>query len=128
LTGLLGRPKTFSPIRRSSLYLALVRLVTFSSPIRVIEFARDRTAWSCTKRDHRFTGHAGSIASGAPSGRRRGRQAERACSGYSGLQRGAGMARNLSFPLLLMDRIVALAWLSMKSRSDLCMQIFFGRM
>src|SRR5437868_10982756 len=28
LTGLLGRPKTFSPMRRSSLYLALVRFVT----------------------------------------------------------------------------------------------------
>src|SRR5438309_439912 len=27
-TGLLGRPKTFSPMRRSSLYLALVRFVT----------------------------------------------------------------------------------------------------
>ena len=27
LTGLLGRPKTFSPMRRSSLYLALERLV-----------------------------------------------------------------------------------------------------
>src|SRR3954447_19867156 len=33
LTGLLGRPKTFSPMRRSSLYLALVRLVTSISPI-----------------------------------------------------------------------------------------------
>src|SRR3954447_14622206 len=28
LTGLLGRPKTFSPMRRSSLYLALVRFDT----------------------------------------------------------------------------------------------------
>jgi hypothetical protein len=35
LTGLLGRPKTFSPMRRSSLYLALVRFVTICSPIRV---------------------------------------------------------------------------------------------
>src|SRR5205085_5103874 len=35
LTGLLGRPKTFSPMRRSSLYLALVRLLTLHSPIRV---------------------------------------------------------------------------------------------
>src|SRR3954470_14991355 len=70
LTGLLGRPKTFSPMRRSSLYLALVRLVTFNSPIRVVEFTRDRTAWSSTRRDHRFTGHAGSIASAA-DGRKR---------------------------------------------------------
>src|SRR3978361_1922925 len=29
LTGLLGRPKTFSPMRRSSLYLALLRLLMF---------------------------------------------------------------------------------------------------
>src|SRR3954467_14827330 len=36
LTGLLGRPKTFSPMRRSSLYLALVRFVTGRSPIRVL--------------------------------------------------------------------------------------------
>src|SRR5918994_4914844 len=35
LTGLLGRPKTFSPMRRSSLYLALERLLTMHSPIRV---------------------------------------------------------------------------------------------
>src|SRR4029078_10144470 len=34
LTGLLGRPKTFSPMRRSSLYLALVRFVTV-----VLQFA-----------------------------------------------------------------------------------------
>src|SRR5215217_3065971 len=30
LTGLLGRPKTFSPMRRSSLYLALERFDMFS--------------------------------------------------------------------------------------------------
>src|SRR4051812_47150433 len=36
LTGLLGRPKTFSPMRRSSLYLALLRLLICYSPIRVI--------------------------------------------------------------------------------------------
>src|SRR3954464_9293900 len=66
LTGLLGRPKTFSPIRRSSLYLALVRFVTCRSPIRVAKVARDRTTKPCASCDHRFTGHAGSIASGAP--------------------------------------------------------------
>src|SRR3954470_22543320 len=34
LTGLLGRPKTFSPMRRSSLYLALVRFVTVVLQLR----------------------------------------------------------------------------------------------
>src|SRR3954462_1961131 len=34
LTGLLGRPKTFSPMRRSSLYLALVRF-----DIMILQFA-----------------------------------------------------------------------------------------
>src|SRR6185312_7709873 len=66
LTGLLGRPKTFSPMRRSSLYLALVRFVTL-----LLQFAFQMCPgphrWtSNVQRDRRFTGHAGSIASGAP--------------------------------------------------------------
>src|SRR4029079_9288912 len=64
LTGLLGRPKTFSPMRRSSLYLALVRLVTSDSPI-CFHMCPDRTTSPSDWRDHRFTGRAGSIASGA---------------------------------------------------------------
>jgi hypothetical protein len=42
--------------------LALVRFVTLSSPICFLRNARDRTANPCDWRDHRFTGHAGSIA------------------------------------------------------------------
>src|SRR3954471_17359826 len=43
LTGLLGRPKTFSPMRRSSLYLALVRFVTILLQFAFLQVARDRT-------------------------------------------------------------------------------------
>jgi hypothetical protein len=57
----LGRPKTFSPMRRSSLYLALVRFVTSVLQF-ALHLARDRTAEPKVRRDHRFTGHAGSIA------------------------------------------------------------------
>src|SRR6476660_7892183 len=44
LTGPLGRPKTFSPMRRSSLYLALVRFDIRRFPIRVSSRSRTRTA------------------------------------------------------------------------------------
>src|SRR3954447_15533985 len=44
LTGLLGRPKTFSPMRRSSLYLALVRFVTGILQFASLTSARNRTA------------------------------------------------------------------------------------
>src|SRR3954447_3618485 len=67
LTGLLGRPKTFSPIRRSSLYLALVRLVTLHSPIRVSNmpgpapagFAPDAITASPDVRDQLRAAHLG---------------------------------------------------------------------
>src|SRR3954463_2601689 len=53
LTGLLGRPKTFSPIRRSSLYLALERfdMIQNSNLLASFLLSLDRTAEpSCSTR------------------------------------------------------------------------------
>ena len=72
LTGLLGRPKTFSPMRRSSLYLALVRfdmsylqfaLSHVPGPRHQLAQAQDATTASPGVRDQ--------LRSGAPSRARR---------------------------------------------------------
>src|SRR3954452_20498560 len=81
LTGLLGRPKTFSPMRRSSLYLALVRFVTVISPIRASLSARNRTVKhklhaitaSPDVRDQLRTAHLGGVAVMVKVGRASGR-------------------------------------------------------
>src|SRR5215217_3433802 len=78
LTGLFGRPKTFSPIRRSSLYLALLRLLIcslqFACPPAKAGFPIEREGLlipephrpaDCAERGIRFTGGAEPIASRA---------------------------------------------------------------
>src|SRR6185503_7649474 len=60
--------KTFSPMRRSSLYLALLRLLMFG-PICLVLRSRSRTARPAAGRGHRFTGVRGQLRSAAHGGR-----------------------------------------------------------
>src|ERR1043165_8694468 len=73
-TGLFGRPKTFSPMRRSSLYLALVRFVIVQSfnCVVVVPGPRCDLLKDSEGQDHRFTGVRGQLrtrelGNGAPN-------------------------------------------------------------
>src|SRR4030095_3390739 len=112
LTGLLGRPKTFSPMRRSSLYLALERFDMFHSNSRLGHFPEPHRVDVKPTRDHRFTGSAGSIAKGRPYGRGAGRSSFEA---YSGFPR--RMAGPLALRLLLSSLRSAALSLSCPLRS-----------
>jgi hypothetical protein len=57
LTGDLGRPQMFSPIRRSSLYFELVRFDMSQSPFNLLSLtSRNRTIQPFTECGRRFTG------------------------------------------------------------------------
>src|SRR3954447_2101333 len=83
LTGLLGRPKTFSPMRRSSLYLALLRLLMFGPICLVLRVPEPHRPRQSRTRPPLHRG-AGPIAKRRTWRRRRDKSRMRGLSGAVG--------------------------------------------